>query len=137
MRGWLFSQLEGDTPPRRIKKCPNYKYPALLERLVNGETGSAEFWDEFPVNHDWSPPYHINETLLMDKAIELDYPHLRKVEEVCKEIISGVDQGVDWGKYQHTTSENNQSVTSAEWEPSMVRHENRVVLAGCTATRTR
>ena len=58
--------------------------------------------------------------LLLDTAVRMEYPHLMKVAGVCKEIINGVDQGLDWGKYEHTASANNPSVTSAEWEPSMV-----------------
>ena len=58
--------------------------------------------------------------MLMDKAVELDYPHLVKVESVCHELVNGVSQGVQWLGYKHTTSENNPSVLSAEWEPSMV-----------------
>ena len=141
MRSWLLSQLRDDPPPRRVKKCPSYKYPALLEKLVNGQPGSTEFWEEFPVNHDWTPPYHIDETLLMNTAVELDYPHLRKVEDVCKEIVTGVDQGVDWATYLHTESENNPSVISAEWEPSMVDAVadwvKRGVAAGPFITRPR
>ena len=120
MRRWLLEQLSADPPPRRVKKCPSYKFPTLLDKLVNGQPGSREFWEEFPVNHDWTPPYHIDESLLMDTAIRLDYPHLVKVADVCKEIVTGVSQGVDWSSYKHTESENNPSVVSAEWEPSIV-----------------
>ena len=120
LQKWLRCQLEADPPPRRMKKRPVYKYPELLGKLVLGEPGSDEFWNEFPVNHDWSPPYNIDEQLLIDTAVRMEYPHLVKVAGVCKEIINGVDQGLDWGKYEHTASANNPSVTSAEWEPSMV-----------------
>ena len=54
MRRWLLEQLSADPPPRRVKKCPSYKFPTLLGKLVNGQPGSAEFWEEFPVNHDWT-----------------------------------------------------------------------------------
>ena len=120
LQTWLRDQIGADPPPRRRKKQPVYKHPGLLSKLVLGEPGSTEFWKEFPVNHDWTPPYNIDEQLLMDTALRMDYPHLMKVAGVCKEIINGVDQGLDWGKYEHTASANNPSVTSAEWEPSMV-----------------
>ena len=95
MQEWLRAQIEGDPPPRRVKKEPDYKFPKLLEELENGKPGSKRFWELFPKNHDLNGPgpYTLNDSLLMDKALALDYPHLRKVEDVCHELANGVDQG--------------------------------------------
>ena len=95
MQEWLRAQIEGDPPPRRVKKEPDYKFPQLLEELENGKPGSKRFWELFPKNHDLNGPgpYTLNDSLLMDRALALDYPHLRKVEEVCHELANGVDQG--------------------------------------------
>ena len=95
MQEWLRAQIEGDPPPRRVKKEPAYKFPKLLEELENGKPGSKRFWELFPKNHDLNGPgpYTLNDSLLMDRALALDYPHLRKVEEVCHELANGVDQG--------------------------------------------
>ena len=95
MQEWLRAQIEGDPPPRRVKKEPAYKFPKLLEELENGKPGSKRFWELFPKNHDLNGPgpYTLNDSLLMDRALALDYPHLRKVEDVCHELANGVDQG--------------------------------------------
>ena len=121
LQKWLRKEIQGDAPPRRVKKKPEYKYPELIEKLEHGVAGSREFWDNFPVNPDVKGPgpYEIDSDRLMSLAVQLDYPNLRLVEDVCGELINGVDQGVDWKNYQHTRSENNPSVISAEWEPSI------------------
>ena len=85
----------GDPPPRRVKKQPAYKYPDLLKELKHGEPGSEKFWELFPENHDLNGPgpYSIDEGFLMDRAVALDYPHLRRVQDICHELANGVDQG--------------------------------------------
>ena len=95
MQSWLRQAIMGDPPPRRVKKQPAYKYPDLLRELKHGEPGSEKFWDLFPENHDLNGPgpYSIDEGYLMDRAVALDYPHLRKVQDICHELANGVDQG--------------------------------------------
>ena len=63
--------------------------------MKHGEPGSEKFWELFPENHDLNGPgpYSIDEGYLMDKAVALDYPHLRKVQDICHELANGVDQG--------------------------------------------
>ena len=95
MQSWLRQAIMGDPPPRRVKKQPAYKYPDLLRELKHGEPGSEKFWELFPENHDLNGPgpYSIDEGYLMDRAVALDYPHLRKVQDICHELANGVDQG--------------------------------------------
>ena len=98
MQEWLKARIMEGPPPRRVKKEPAYKYPLLLAELENGQEGSDKFWDLFPKNHDLNGPgpYAIDEALLMNRAVSLDYPHLRKVADVCHELANGVDQGEIW-----------------------------------------
>ena len=98
MQRWLREEILGDLPPRRIKKQPAYKYPELLKELKNGEPGSEKFWELLPENHDLNGPgpYSIDEGYLMDRAVALDYPHLRRVQDICHELANGVDQGIPW-----------------------------------------
>ena len=122
MLDWLERELEKGPPERQLKKKPEYKYPELLARLEPGETASQAFWDMFPMNPDQSgpAPIQIDEVKLWDLAVKLKYPNLAVVSDVCWEIEDGVEQGIDWASYKHTESQNNPSVTSEEWEKSIV-----------------
>ena len=107
LQKWLKEEIAGEEPPRRRKKQPEYKHPELIEKLEHGRPGSAEFWSNFPVNPDVKAagPYAIDGDKLMSLAVELDYPHLRLVEEVCQELANGVCQGKGMSRVDRARSD--------------------------------